>query len=104
MRAVRLALAVSAMASAAAWGGSAGAASASATLGVSVRVVRSCAVQARAVDAGSATVRLACSSGHDSNVLVGDAQLAPPRGSFRVSEPDAPAAPDAGVRVVTLNF
>jgi hypothetical protein len=104
MRTVRLALAVAAMAPVVAWGGSAGASSASTTLGVSVRVVRSCAVQARAVDAGSAAVRLACSSGHDSNVLVGDAQLAPPRGSFRVSETDAPAAPDAAVRVVTLNF
>lgn len=82
------------------------ASSAATPLGVSVTVVRSCSVQARPVDAASAAVRLACSSGHVSRVRLGGGgleQLAAPDNLFHVTPiQESSAAPD--VRVVTVNF
>jgi hypothetical protein len=104
MRAVRLLVAGLAVVSILGWRHTAAASSASSPLGVSVKVVKSCAVHSRAVDADTADVRLSCSRGHSSNVLVGSDQLAPPRGLVRIDDTDD-ASPDAEtVRVVTVNF
>ena len=84
----------------------ASAAALSDTLAVSVTVVRSCSVEAKALAQGSSSVRLGCASAQRS-VLVGtgltDGQLASPRGLFQVDAPPDSSA-SAGLRTVTLNF
>ena len=103
MRAVRNTIAASIVGCALAAGHGAGASTASSSLAVTVRVLRSCAVQARPVDSTSAAVTLKCSAGHDSSVLVSDGQLAPPRGVVHVAGAGDEAG-DATVRTITLNF
>ena len=102
MRTVRTALAALSAACSMAWGHTAAASTTSTVLGVSVRVVRSCAVQARALEGTAAALNLTCSSGHVSNVLVGDAQLTAPRGLVHVADTNDPAS--GGMRVVPVNF
>ena len=103
MRGVRKVVATAIAGLALVGGYSANASSASADLGVSLRVVRSCAVQARPAEGAAASVSLRCSAGHDSYVLVSDGQLAAPRSVVRVEEA-AGGATDRAVRTVTLNF
>ena len=100
---MRLTVAVVAVMCALCGARAAGASSASAAMSVGVTVVRSCAVQSRAIDDVSASLRVACSAGHRANVLVGDAQLTAPRSVVRVTPAEEPGSPGS-VRVVTLNF
>ena len=79
----------------------------SATLAVGVRVVRSCVIEARPVDASSSAVRLLCSRGHDANVLVGEGdqrRLAPPSGAIQVGTVRRDQRGGNEVHAVTLNF
>jgi hypothetical protein len=84
-------------------GNGAAAERASSTLGVSVRVVRSCSVETHPVDGTWAAVQLACSSGHVADVLVGGRRLAADR-SIRIAETEESSSGFGAVRVVTLNF
>jgi|SRR5688572_25036393 len=107
MTLLRIAIFVLAAAALVSIPGAAKASGTNATLGVSVTVVRPCAVQAS--PAGShASVRLSCAAATGgSRVLVGNTptagRLAPPTGEVQVAQPSAPGA-DGGLRVVTLNF
>lgn len=103
MRAVRKAVAGVIVGCALAAGDGASASNASSSLAVSVRVVRSCAVQAQPLDGAFASVRLRCSSGHESSILISDGQLAAPRAVVHVAETDGRRS-GSSVRTVTLNF
>jgi hypothetical protein len=78
-----------------------------ATMGVSVTVARSCVVDTQPSEAGSSTVRLRCSRGRETAVLIGDggtgSSLSLPAKPLRV-EAERDAAGSEGVRSVTLNF
>ncbi len=105
MTLLRIAIVVLAAASLVSIPGVAKASGANATLGVSVTVVRPCAVQASPAGSHS-SVRLSCAAATGgSRVLVGNTQtagrLAPPTGEVQVAQPSAAGG---GVRVVTLNF
>jgi hypothetical protein len=83
------------------------AAGVSETLAVSVTVVRSCFVEAQALDRRSSSVRLGCSVGQHSRVLVGNGvtggQLASLGALMRVDAPPDSSA-SVSTRTVTLNF
>jgi hypothetical protein len=105
---VRLALVAAASAAVLLWGQTASASGAGATLGVSVTVVKSCSVQARAVDLGAGTVRLTCSSGHVSRVRLGSpssiGQLAAPGDRVHTTALGESSSTTPDVRIVTVNF
>jgi hypothetical protein len=83
------------------------AAAVSETLAVSVTVVRSCVVEARAIDRRSSSVRLGCSVGQHSQVLVGNGlssgQLASLGAPLQV-DAQLDSSASVGTRTVTLNF
>jgi hypothetical protein len=74
-------------------GGTLSADSASAQLSVSVTVVRSCAVDARAVQNASPALRLRCTSGANSNVRLSPAESMP-----------TPVVGSDGLHVISFNF
>lgn len=77
-----------------------------ATMGVSVTVVRSCVVDTQPSDANASTVRLRCSRGIDTPVLIGGgsgSSLHTPAKPLRV-EAGGGAAGRVDARSVTLNF
>jgi hypothetical protein len=88
-------------------GQTASASDATSTLGVSVTVARSCSVSAHGVNATSANVALACSSGHVSRVMVGTVgtrgQLMPSRSAVQLRQVQDTADATSDGRVM-LNF